>query len=201
MSVLIEKLRNAQSLICQFKAFLDEIDILGDSKVATDFNDAADALDTAFAQKITVLESAFKRANCKKLVHTRLPYAKTKTMEPACEAEMAKRPFGAAGDCTDCCMHTGEAQTSLPGLKYMLIGPQGIGKTRHSARLAKVLGVSRVLDDGEDWPDDLTAAFVDNTLFISNAIHVPVGAGTIVFQVFAESDILNLIKALRPTTA
>ena len=83
-------------------------------------------------------------------------------------------------------------------MKFMLIGSQGIGKTRHASKVAAALGVNRILDDGEDWPDDLEAAFVDNTLFISNAIHLPVGPGMIVFQVFDESDILNLIKVLRP---
>ncbi len=94
--------------------------------------------------------------------------------------------------------------SSLPqptALKYMLIGPQGIGKSRHAAKIAASLGVTRVLDDGYDWPDDLEAAFVANTLFISNAIEFPIEPGTVLFQVSNESDILALIKVLRPTTS
>ena len=85
--------------------------------------------------------------------------------------------------------------------KYMFIGPQGIGKSRHSAKIAAALGVTRVIDDGYDWPDDLEAAFVANTLFISNAVEFPVEPGTVLFQVSNENDILALIKVLRPTTS
>ena len=83
-------------------------------------------------------------------------------------------------------------------MKYMLIGPQGIGKSRHSAKIAAALGVTQVLDDGYDWPNDLEAAFVANTLFISNEIRFSVEPGTVVFQVETEKDILDVIKTLRP---
>lgn len=81
-------------------------------------------------------------------------------------------------------------------MKYMLIGPQGIGKSRHSAKIAAALGVTRVLDDGYDWPNDLEGAFVANTLFISNTPHLPVTPETIVFSVRDEADLLLLIVDL-----
>jgi hypothetical protein len=81
-------------------------------------------------------------------------------------------------------------------MKYMLIGPQGIGKSRHSGKIAAALGVTRVLDDGSDWPDDLEAAFVANTLFISNTPSLPITPETIVFSVRDEADLLLLIVDL-----
>ena len=85
-------------------------------------------------------------------------------------------------------------------MKYMLIGPQGIGKTRHSAKIAAALGVTRVIDDGHYWPVGLESAFVADTLLISNEIPFPVEPGTVVFHVETEKDILDVIKILRPVS-
>lgn len=88
------------------------------------------------------------------------------------------------------------------GYRYALIGPQGIGKSKHSTALASALGVTRILDDGYDWPDDLKSAFVANTLLINNAFDHDLADGkTILFEVRSEEEILEVITALRLLTA
>jgi len=83
-------------------------------------------------------------------------------------------------------------------MKYMLIGPQGIGKTRYARRIADAIGVSCIIDCGHDHPDNRELAVMDNTLFVSNAAPQTVELGTVLFQVETEKDILDVIKILRP---
>lgn len=201
MSALIDQLRNAQGQLQQLKELLVEIDTLGDSKVVKEFCDASFGLEAAFFQTIAALERASKRSSCQNLVRTRLPFATKLTLEPACEVEKSKLFASEAesASCINCCMHTGKTQTSGSGLKYMLIGPQGIGKSQYAQRIAKALGVNRILDHGHDWPDNLEAAFVANTLLIDNAIQFPTDKSTTVFNVADMADIRSLVADLETT--
>lgn len=81
--------------------------------------------------------------------------------------------------------------------KYALIGPQGIGKSKHSSSLAAALGVTIIFDDGHGCPKNIIR---EDTLLISNDPQC-IDQDTLAFFVQDESDILELIKSLQPSIA
>ena len=74
-------------------------------------------------------------------------------------------------------------------MNYVLIGPQGIGKTRYAGRIADALGASMTIDCGGDWPDDRELAAIDNTLFVSNSAIPSSTFAATVFRVNDEQDL------------
>lgn len=74
---------------------------------------------------------------------------------------------------------------------YVLIGPQGIGKSRHAAALCKALGCS-MFTDNWDGKTDHKIALLYITSDQTDPINVPAGAKVI--EVESEKDILNLIE-------
>lgn len=83
-------------------------------------------------------------------------------------------------------------------MKYMLIGPQGIGKTRYARQIADAIGVSCIIDCDHDHSDNRELDITDNSLFVSNVAPQNVELGTVLFKVKTEKDILDVIKILRP---
>lgn len=148
-------------------------------------------------KKRAELREEKKIKSCKNLVMARSPYGTKRELIPACMRAGADPDL-----CGEKCDHSKAASEKSQGFKYALIGPQGIGKSKHSAAFADALGVTRVLDDGYDWPHVLESAFVENTLLIDNSLEdTMLDDQTIVFQVQNENQILALIKALQPSAA
>ena len=75
----------------------------------------------------------------------------------------------------------------------VLSGPQGIGKTRHSATLARLLDASAIVDDW-NGRDELSPGALAIT---SGDFVLP--AGAVAFQVEDEAGIEALILALQPS--
>lgn len=129
---------------------------------------------------------------CNNLVMARRPYSVERELIPAC---MAAGRTG-TGECKKKCKSVKpEFQKSLSN-KYVLIGPQGIGKSKYAIRLANALVATRIFDEGHDWSEDLESAFVANTLLILNHTNFQPDANTIVFRVQDTSDLLLLVLDL-----
>jgi hypothetical protein len=73
---------------------------------------------------------------------------------------------------------------------YILSGPQGIGKTRHKARLAAALKVSTVVEDCTTAPP----SDADQLVITNTAISAP--PGSVMFDVEDEAGLAALISLL-----
>lgn len=80
---------------------------------------------------------------------------------------------------------------SLEQRTYILVGPQGIGKSTHAARLAKLLGCRAIQDEwnGQDL-------IHPGTLAITNAIGHAAPAGATCLQAKDAGDLARLISDL-----
>ena len=176
---------------------LSDFDLFEDRAALELFLNASQSMVEIIEQKRAKLREEEKIKSCKNLVMARRPYGTKRELIPACMRAGADPEL-----CGEKCDYSNAASEKSQGFKYALIGPQGIGKSKHSAAFADALGATRVLDDGYDWPDDLESAFVENTLLINNSLEDELlDDQTILFQVQSENQILALIKALQPSAA
>lgn len=176
---------------------LSDFDLFEDRDALNWLHHLSEEMIEKIGQKRAELREEEKIKSCKNLVMARRPYGTKRELIPACMRAGADPEL-----CGEKCDHSKAASEKSQGFKYALIGPQGIGKSKHSAAFADALGVTRVLDDGYDWPHVLESAFVENTLLIDNSLEdTMVDDQTIVFQVQNENQILALIKALQPSAA
>ena len=186
ISVIEENLESVSRDLCDFDLFEDRVAL--EVLLQT-----SEAMLKIVEEKNAELRERKKIKSCKNLVMARRPYGKKLELIPACMRAGADPEL-----CAEKCDYSNAASEKSQGFKYALIGPQGIGKSKHSAAFADALGVTRVLDDGYDWPHVLESAFVENTLLIDNSLEdTLIDDQTIVFQVQSENQILALIRALQ----